>query len=478
MSSPKNAPSGARLALVALLCAAWPAHAADETNLRPVLNVEQSWDSNIYNDSEDDQGSLITTISPGLWLENVGELGHARLGLSARARNVWEESDLSGIDVLLRGSLQRKLTPRLTLLGDGLLDHYSGYEEISEGNSGLPGEILTGEQPSWKRDQLGGGFSYLLTERLSLTLKGYAGRVNYESVDASVTSQGSYSDRTLLGGNTTLIYQLTALDQVMLDVALDDTEYEDLGAGTNDTGIWSSEIGWTRNWTQFFSSTAKIGFSVTDTTQKNVPQFGTCLLAGTPIPCSAGDVRASLGQADFSTSGTALIGELSLRRVFARGALELSYDRSTRSTGGSGRRNFDIDSYALSWTQRLAERVRLSVTGLYSAQHAVSDEIPAYAPDLVRGCSLGGSLVLVGTIPPFTNVVQCVGGSSEEKRVFTTLVGRLEWQLRRRLSSYVVATYRHSITDEELGNFGEVRTEDLDKFIIGAGFRYQYDLGL
>ena len=118
------------------------------------------------------KSSLITRISPSIWLENQGELGSARLGLTAVARNVWQESDLSGIDGLARGEFNRKLTPRFNLFGDGLLEHYSGYEEIVEGGStstpgGLPGEVILGEQPSWMRDQIGLGFSYMLTERLS-----------------------------------------------------------------------------------------------------------------------------------------------------------------------------------------------------------------------------------------------------------------------------------------------------------------------
>jgi len=486
LSSPKNAPSGARiragLALAALLCAALPAQAADETYLRPMIDVEQSWDSNIYNDSEGEQSSLITTISPGLWFENRGELGYARAGVTARGRNVWEESDLTGIDLLTRGDFEHKLTPRLALFGDGLYDRYSGYDQISDaGSPADPGNVLLEEQPRWVRDNLGAGFRYLLTERLSYTLRGYAGRVNYDSSDVGNTgvfNEGYYRDRTQLGGSTRLLYQLTAHDQVMLDVGLDETEYQDLGAGTNESSIWNSEIGWSHTWTQFFSSTAKIGFSSTDSEQTGVPQFATCEAFGRPVTCPGGSSsRTLIGESDFSTSGSALIGTLSLRRVFARGFLELAYNRSTRSTGGSGRTDFDIDSFTLSFSHRLAERVRLTLTGNYSAYHSVSDDVPNYAP-LNGVCRLGGTKVPLGFFPPFTAVVQCVGGSSEEKRHYTTLVGKLEWQLRRRLSSYVTATYNTSKTDQELGNFGDVTTQDLDKFTVATGFRWYHDLGL
>jgi hypothetical protein len=493
--SPKNALSGAKLALAALLCAALPAQAGDKTYLRPMLDVEQGWDSNIYNDSGDEQGSLVTRVSPGLWIENSGELGHARLGLTAVGRTVWEESDLSGIDGLLRGDFERRLTPRLSVFGDGLLDQYSGYDEIDDDGPGNQGGLpILEEQPSWKRDQIGAGFSYLLTPRLSMRISGFGGRINYERIDTNFTSEDEYRDRTLFGAKSVLVYQLSALDQISAGVDYDDTEYQDLGTGTNDSAIWSGYLGWTRTWTPVWSSSATIGIRSLDTTQKGVPQSGgygfyaTCeLFPGVEIPCPQTGAYP-LGQADFSNSGTGLIGSLSIRRAFARSALELSYDRDTRSTGGSGRTNFDIDSFTLAWTQRLAERVKLTLSGNYSLYHSVTDEIPNYAASVSASpsgtrvfCALGGAPTAVESV---TNpldpteqvpIYQCVGGSSEETREYTTLAGRIEWQMRRKLNAYVVARYYHSITDETLGS-RDIQTEDLDKFTFGVGFRYYYDL--
>jgi hypothetical protein len=107
----------------------------------------------------------------------------------------------------------------------------------------------------------------------------------------------------------------------------------------------------------------------------------------------------SLGQANFSNSGTGLIGSLSIQRVFARSLLRLEYDRDTRSTGGSGRTNFDIDSFTLSLTHQLAERVKLTLSGNYSIYHSVTDKIPNYAPGVFTGepsCRLGGTADVVG----------------------------------------------------------------------------------
>lgn len=440
-----------------------------------MLDVEQGWDSNIYNASEDAQGSLVTRISPSLWLENQGELGNARLGLIGIGRSVWEDSQLSGIDGLARGNFDRKLTPRLTLFGDGYLEHYSGYDEIDSDGLNQGNQPIRGEQPSWKRDRIGGGFSYLLTERLSTSLSGSTGRVNYESIDSATVSDGYYRDRSLYDGRWALTYQLTAHDQLGLSVDFDDTSYQNLGTGTNDSAIWTYEAGWTRSWTQFWSTTARVGFSSLDAEQNDVPQTGT----------SAFNTPVSLGQSDFSSSSTGLVGSLSLRRVFPRSALELGYERSTQSTGGSGRTNFDVDSFTLSWTQRLAERVKLTLTGNYQIYQNAVDETPSYAASLFTGtpsCAIGGEprVVATGTIFGIPNIpiYQCFGASSDETRHYTTLVGRLEWQLRRTLSTYAVARYYATTTDQKIGGRSEIETEDLDKFTFGVGFRYYHDLGL
>ncbi|MEX2206963.1 MAG: outer membrane beta-barrel protein [Myxococcota bacterium] len=502
MSSPKNALSGASLALAALLaCAALPARAGDKTVLKPMLDVEQGWDSNIFNKSEQDEGSLVTRISPSLWLENTGELGNARLGLTGIARNVWEESDLSGIDGLASGEFDRRVTPRLTLFGNGYLEHYSGYNEIDPDGLNQGDQPIVAEQPAWKRDLIGGGFRYLLSERLSFTTAGSAGRVNYESIDSPTASDGYYRDRTLLSGRSSLSYQLTALDQVSLNVKYDDTTFQNLGAGTNDSAIWKAEAGWSRNWTQAWTTSASIGVSSLDAVQKGVPQTAgfayvdTCFISigglQIPFPCPQSGI-ALLGPADFSSSSTAVVGALMVRRLFQRGSLEFMYTRDTRTTAGSGKTNFNTDSFTLAWQQRLAERVRLTLTGNYTLDRSATDKIPNYAArvtstatgTITAFCGRGGALTLAAPVVNPANpeellpTFQCGGGSSEEDRQHTTLSGRLEWQLRKTLSSYAVARYYHSITDQTRGNFGDIRTEDLDKFTVGVGFRYYHDLGL
>lgn len=504
MSFQKNALSGASLALVAVLFAPLAARAADKTVLRPMFDLEQGWDSNIYNDSGGNEASLVTRFSPGLWIENSGELGTARLGASLTGRSVWEESDLSGVDGGVRGDFERKLTPRLSLFGNGYADYYSGYEEISEGaGAGSPGEVLLSEQPSWARNQLGTGLRYLLTPRTSFRLSGSAGRVNYEHVDPGelneddqliYSSTGEYRDRNLWSLRAGLDHQLSARDKLSLSVDGDDSAYQDIGFGSNDSQIWKAELGWDRNWSPVWSTELSLGASTTDSRQLDVPQFGGigCVIFGIPFQCPPQVARVALDDEDFSARSTGLVGSFAITRTFERSLIRLGYSRDTQSTGGSGRTNFDIDSFTLSLTHRLAERVKLSISGNYALQNSVSDELPSYAATVIPSlneptrfeCAYGGSATAVGEAPnPFdplemTPVYQCFGGSSEEDRTYTILTARLDWQMRKHLNAFVVGRYYHSTKDQSLGSGVDIETEDFDKITLGVGLRYSWDVGL
>ncbi len=512
MSYPKNALSGARLALalVAVVCAPGAVRAADKTVLRPMFDLEQGWDSNVYNYSTNEKESPVTTFRPGLWIENKGELGFARLGVTAVGRSVWNESTLSGIDTGARGNFERKLTPRLTFFGNGQVDYSSGYDEIrddtgSDEPPGSLGDILLEELPAWARDDIGGGFQYLLTPRTALRIEGGMGRLNFERVGTSVgdsqnaidSSNGEYRDRSLWDARAVLTYQLTARDDVSLGVDGDSTSYQDLGTGSNDSEIWAARLSWNRNWSPVWSTSLSIGARTIDSTQNDAPQSGgigfmaVCTIFGIPFDCPQQE-RVALDERSFSGSGTGLIGSIAIQRAFERSLVRLSYDRDTRSTGGTGRTNFDIDAFTLSLTHRLAERVMLTVSGSYQLYGSVTDEIPSYAASVFptspttesTSCYYGGTASIVGTVPhpQFAGVdvpiYQCFGGSAQEDRTYTTLTARLDWQLRRQLNAYLIGRYYHSTTDQLLGSGVDLETDDQDRITIGLGFRYAWDLGL
>ena len=501
---PKNALSGASLALVAILCVPLTGRAADKTVLRPTFDFQQGWDSNIFNESGGDETSLVTRFIPAL----------ARLGVNVVGRSTWEESTLSGIDSGARGDFERMLTPRLSFFGNGLFEQHSGYEELRDDDvppgtpPGLPGEVILAEQPRWQRNQLGLGLRYFLTSRTALRISAGAGRVNYERVSSSLSGDpsnpidspaGEYRDRGLWNARVGLQHQLTERDEIGLNADWDDTSYQDLGAGSNKSSILNAELAWNRNWTPLWSTSFSIGARVIDATQDDIPQGGGvgyiafCTIFGIPFECPQQHL-VPLDSRSFSGTGTGLIGSIAIKRVFERSLLRLAYDRDTRSTGGSGRTNFDIDSFSLAFTHRLAERVTLSLSGNYSLYGSVTDEIPSYGasvtPSLAEpgvvttSCQYGGRAEIVGEFqhPQFPSqmipIYQCFGGSAQEDRTYSSLIARLDWRLRKQLNAYLVTRWYHSTTDQRLGSGVDIQTDDLDKFTIGLGFRYAWDVDL
>ena len=80
---PKNAPSGASLAL-ALSCLLASAVAAGEKNtVEPGIAVEQGYDSNIFDDPNTPKSGYTTRVTPSLRLGREGEKGHAFADFSA-----------------------------------------------------------------------------------------------------------------------------------------------------------------------------------------------------------------------------------------------------------------------------------------------------------------------------------------------------------------------------------------------------------
>ena len=65
---------------------------------------------------------------------------------------------------------------------------------------------------------------------------------------------------------------------------------------------------------------------------------------------------------------------------------------------------------------------------------------------------------------------------SAEDRTYTILTGRIDWQMRKRLSSYLITRYYHATTDYSYGSGGEISLDDDDKITIGVGLRYSWDL--
>jgi hypothetical protein len=131
---------------------------------------------------------------------------------------------------------------------------------------------------------------------------------------------------------------------------------------------------------------------------------------------------------------------------------------------------------------RLAERVTLRLDADYSFFDSVSDEIAPYPANAFGAvsCSLGGEPVIVAPPSPgqITGPAQCFGGSIKEERTYWTAHARLDWQFRKRLTAFGAIHYFHPDSERTVGGGAKASTTDYEKWLLGVGVRYAWDLDL
>jgi hypothetical protein len=404
---------------------------------------------------------------------------------------VWQESDLNGIDSRAKVDFNRKLSPRLSVLGGGSYIHYDDYQEISGPGvqttfAGFPipieGAVFNSAQPSLTEEQGTLGFSYDLTPLTQLLITGQAGRLNYDQDRETLDTD--YRDRDFGSGRMVLAHRLSSIDQLRLDFLYNGTVYEELARGQAESTIEQGRIEWRRSWSERWTTSASIGVSYLISKDEDVPSTAGFALFSPILPPLENQFVTS-GTTSSTDRSVGLVGEVGIERTFARSWLRLSYSRDTRSTGGSGQTDFNIDSFALEFRHRLASRVTLFLNGDYSIYHSAADDLPPYPATTTLAtvsCVSGGTAEVVGIVeqpgylpgPAF----QCVGGSTDEKRKYTTITGRIEWQLRQRVTAFASARYYHPITDRQLGDGPDVRVTDFHKYVFGVGIRYAWELDL
>jgi hypothetical protein len=507
---PKNARSGASRArafsLVALGCAlaaGAAAEDADRTWLKPDLVVEQQWNSNILSRKHDVEGSWVTIIRPSLTFLNEGELGYFFLNGWLANHTYWEESDLNGSD--RGGSLRfdRKITPRTDFFGNGSMTRYTDRDEVRGdiGDSGDP-TILASGAPDVDYDQGSIGARYRIDARTRSELTAGTTTIDYNRHPVGATT---FRDRVAWYANWRLSHQLNPLDTIQLDLTASENDQDSVVASADvpnigapdeifpfDTGDSLSKqqaltLGWERTWTPLWQTSMQIGVRrldshVSDASRRaGVPELtfieddGEIVLGYVPVE--------TIAPTDFDDVSPALIGTFLVQRAFPRGTLTLSYARETQVNSGALSSDVDVDSVSLNYSHRLSERVTLSLLGEFDYYTSVNDS-PQFAAAFFTpvplsewtgrpGYTCGGLAGPGGTLAVEGQYGRCEIGSSEELRG-QRLVGsvKLDWQMRKRLASYVVFRYYDQKSDP--GLLGE----DFNKYTIGVGFKYSYDLEL
>ena len=505
---PKNVPSGAKLAAFVLLCcAAFAARAGEKTELRTQVTVEQGYDTNIFYTTDDPTGSATTIIRPTLNFENTGTLGYAKLYGYLSDHIYWAESKLSGIDRGIGGDLSRRILPRTTLFGNGSYQRFASHLEIrggdivttTPGQGGVPGqsiiqpgELIEGATPDVDLAQGVFGVRQELSPRTELEVSGGPFSLDYLEDNQGLNS---LRDRSGWFGGVTATHLLTPIDHMTLSLSANSTDLSDAVGGTFfvadpgdphtvniNTGetrsdLQSLSLGWTRNWTELWSTNIAVGGRRLHTRTVNAlrPLTRISLTSAGVVPF------VDFVPVDFSDTGPGVIGEISIRRVLPRGEVALSYSRETRTTSSLFASDVDVDTVTLGWVHRLNSLLTFTLRGSWEHNESVNNNTQFFPAQYEQGsfnpitgpqysCPIG---FLVTSGSSLNKTGQC--RISERSALHSddwNAEARLDWQLRKRLSTFVFLRYWDRNGDEQL--YGP----DYNKYNVGIGFRYDYSLGL
>jgi hypothetical protein len=511
---PKNARSGASLALALLLCLAPAlARSGEKDEIHPSLIVEQDYDSNIFNVPNTDpnkKGSPVTIIRPTLALETNGTLGRYYLDGYLSSHIFWNESDLTGVDRGVAGGLDRTIFPRFSIFGDGSYQRLAPHAEIRAPNETsmispgpgegdqpviLPGQLIEGSVPDVDLAQGEIGGRYLLTPLDKLTLSGGPYSIDYLGSSNSL-GRTDLRDRQGWFTKLNLAHNLSYLDTVSFELSASSTDTADavfrpvpvndpfnphfvaLNTGKDTSDLQSFTIGWDRNWDELWVTHFEIGVRRLDTStsgaQRQVTRVG---------PSAGGGVApfTDFIATDFDAVGPGLIGSLTIRRALPRGRVEFSYSRETRTTSSLFTNNLNVDSLALAYIHNLSAHASFGLTATYEHYKTVNDNPQIVGAEYIANsfnpitgpsfaCPSGGKLVLFGS--GVDKAGQCqIGGTSRFQSDALYGEARVDWQLRKRLSTFVSLRYTQRTGDVQL--FGPA----YNKWNVGVGFSWDYSLG-
>ncbi len=497
---PKNARSGASLALLCLCCAAGVARAeGEETHLNLDLTVEQDYDSNVFARENDPIGSAVTIVRPSIGLESYGTLGHALLTGWLSSHTYWSESELNGVDRGVAVDVDRTILPRIALFGNGSYQRVAPRGEVRGpnivtvgGSPGAPGEpvvspgqLIAGATPNVDLGQAEIGARYSLSPRSRLSLSG-----GPYSVDYLERSQpfSQFRDQSGWFTRLSLLRNWSAVDSLRVTLGANGSTLDDfsntgvLHSGTTNSDQQNLTFGWERHWNELWTTGVSIGVRRLVSQTKDASRRITFAELDPNAPGGPAIVGVvGVVPTDFDSVGPGIIGGFSIERVMPRGGIALSYQRETRTTSSLFAADVNVDTVTASYIHRLSSRATLTFLGSFEHYESVDE-----SPQIFPATYIPGSFNPI-TGPDFvcaegTLVTQ---GSGDDKGGQCEVTGsqtltsnnwfasaRLDWQLRKRLSTYAIFRYEDRIGDDLL--FGN----DYSRFTVGVGLTYAYDLGL
>jgi hypothetical protein len=185
-------------------------------------------------------------------------------------------------------------------------------------------------------------------------------------------------------------------------------------------------------------------------------------------------LESPMGDGSLEETSNGFIGGLFFTRETEWNRTRLGYQRETRPSGGVGT-SLDVDSFELSFTQRLMRNLSFSLRGDYQISKSASDAFVATGRFLDAGFDPSAGFFFFencrgGTEAVFKGVNACV---TESKNSVDTTVLRVGADLSWRWTRGFVTFLSYDFRDQDIE--GTIGGRDRRSNRVRLGFTYAYD---
>lgn len=323
---------------------------ADERKVTATIALKEEYSDNLFFTADDAETDFITTVSPGLELNNATD--RLNVGLKARwdGSMYQENSGLNALDHDYSGSLRYALTERANMFSS------AGYKRDSRPDRDFTdtGLLLDAVEREQYRFSMGGG--YALSEIFSMQMQ-YAYAEDTYAKDTSLSSD--YTDTTSHDVTTTFSrdlseYWANTVGRINLGLTVYDSD-------KSESSNFSATVGMERKLTELFSFHIDAGLRYTES------QYDSYRLVATSDP-----LVFVWQPYEIQTDGIGFMGRsgVSYRDELNDGTLSVSHDVQAAS-GSSG--TVERTSLQFQVGRRLTETSRIFCSTGYTINKSTED---------------------------------------------------------------------------------------------------------
>lgn len=414
------------LAGVLVLAISDPASSRQRFRATPSIRVTELFTSNVFYSEEDEEVDYVTRVAPQVELRYDSDRDTAKLRAGVISSSYLRHSGLNGVTYSAKGSLDHKLSPRLSLGLDGAYRFYPNLDAVTQDD-----QLIQSARPDLEAWNLGGGLSLQQSARSNFGLNfAYSGRRYHSAASDPEATERDYESISSSFLHRSL---LSARDRVDLTLGAYQTRYSNVGAGTQEDRFGTILADWFRSWDSRWSSSLSGGLRLLHSDPENVA------------------AETTLG----------FIGGASLHRKSQKTSMVATISRTTRPGSGVGA-SLDVTSVGGSLRFDLTERVGLHLDGRWQ---------------LYKSAANGAILVSQG-VPSCGPGETQVGSScfrDSENQVdseLTSLQARLDWRLRKHWVTFLSYDFRHQTSS------GDIEVSEYQVHLVLLGVRYALPVDL